>query len=46
MNARAHIDLGDNIKNLLELPLNNYLKDQEHIQAFVSVCVVYNSIMY
>lgn len=39
MNARAHIDLGDNIRNLLELPLTDYVQDQENIQTFVSVCV-------
>ncbi|CEP12786.1 hypothetical protein [Parasitella parasitica] len=29
MTARAHIDLGQNIRNMLELPLDTYLKDQE-----------------
>ncbi|KAG2196466.1 hypothetical protein INT47_012667 [Mucor saturninus] len=36
MNARAHIDLGDNIKNLLELPLTDYVQDQVNIQTFMT----------
>lgn len=35
MNARAHMDLSDNIKNLLQVPLTNYFKEQETIKSFV-----------
>ncbi|KAI9365324.1 hypothetical protein BD770DRAFT_378282 [Pilaira anomala] len=36
MNARAHMDLSENIKNLLEIPLNNYFKEQENIKLFMT----------
>lgn len=36
MTARAHIDLSQNITNLLELPLNDFLKGQEHVKHYVS----------
>lgn len=35
MNARAHMDLSDNIKNLLQVPLTDYFKEQEVIKSFV-----------
>ncbi|KAK4518839.1 uncharacterized protein ATC70_009063 [Mucor velutinosus] len=36
MSARAHVDLGQYIRNMLELPLKNYLADQENIKMFVT----------
>ncbi|GAA5809039.1 hypothetical protein MFLAVUS_002442 [Mucor flavus] len=36
MNARAHMDLSDNIKNLLQVPLTNYFKEQETIKSFMT----------
>lgn len=36
MTARAHIDLSQNIKNLLELPLNDFLKGQEHVKHYMT----------
>ncbi|KAL9541049.1 hypothetical protein MBANPS3_009341 [Mucor bainieri] len=36
MSARAHVDLSQNIRNMLELPLKSYLTDQESIKLFVT----------
>ncbi|KAI8090640.1 hypothetical protein BDF21DRAFT_194504 [Thamnidium elegans] len=36
INARAHMDLSDNIKNLLEIPLKDYFKEQETIKSFMT----------
>jgi hypothetical protein len=36
MSARAHMDLSQNIQNLIESPLNEFLSDQENIKSFVS----------
>lgn len=36
MSARAHVDLSQNIRNMLELPLKSYLTDQESIKIFVT----------
>jgi hypothetical protein len=36
MSARAHIDLSQNIRNMLELPLQSYLTDQQSIKIFVT----------
>ena len=35
MSARAHIDLSVNIRNLLELPLADYIKEQTQIRLYV-----------
>ncbi|EPB90842.1 hypothetical protein HMPREF1544_02259 [Mucor circinelloides 1006PhL] len=36
LSARAHVDLGQNIRNMLELPLKSYLTDQENIKIFMT----------
>ncbi|KAI8644338.1 hypothetical protein BD408DRAFT_122566 [Parasitella parasitica] len=36
MTARAHIDLGQNIRNLLQVPLETYVTDQETVKIFVT----------
>ncbi|CAO3655393.1 unnamed protein product [Mucor hiemalis] len=36
MTARAHMDLSQNIQNLLELPLNDFLKGQEHVKHYMA----------
>lgn len=36
MSARAHIDLSQNIKNLLELPLNDFINETDNIKSYVS----------
>ncbi|KAL0142491.1 hypothetical protein V8B55DRAFT_1498536 [Mucor lusitanicus] len=36
MSARAHVDLSQNIRNMLELPLKSYLTDQESIKMFMT----------
>jgi hypothetical protein len=39
MSARAHIELSQNIKNLLELPLNDFINDQDSIQLYVTIAI-------
>lgn len=46
MSARAHIDLSQNIRNLLESPLNDFVNDQENIKAFVSLTVVIERLFF
>jgi hypothetical protein len=36
MSARAHIDLSQYIKNLLELPLNDFINETDNIKSYVS----------
>lgn len=36
MSARAHIDLSQNMRNMVELPLQSYVTDQENIKLFVT----------
>lgn len=36
MSARAHLDLSQNIRNMLQIPLENYMKEQESIKIFVT----------